>query len=239
MACFADLPSEVVDSVLEHLDQGSLSSTAIVASSLQYPSERVMYRIVKFRFFHGLPSKDQTTPAQVAFLRTVSLSERRARYVNLLSMTEIDYEGEERAARFQELEKAMRLMVNLDQLSILGAAHLQYARLESATFSLTHLFIHPSYSPGDPDTNNALIPILKAHPMLKWLSLHGVWSFSEDDAAAIEEQKCGVEERSSSVLCPRLEYVDSSREEILQSLFFGRRLKHAFLIRNTDRAGVR
>jgi len=234
MVCFNDLPSEIIDAVLEHLDQASLSSTAIVSSSLQHPSEQFLYHTVKFRLLYGPPSDHKKTAAQETFLRTVSLTERRARHVNLLALQKIDYdEDEERATRFGDLEGAFKSMVNLKKLSVIGTAYIRLAGLRSPTFSLTHLCIDPSCSYDEPNPNEALFPILKAHPELRCLLLRGLWSLTRDDIAEIEEQRCNESAYPSAILCPRLEYVDvnSSSEEVLQSLLYGRRIKHVVMAR--------
>ena len=238
MTCFADLPSEVVDSVLENLDQESLSSTAIVASPLQYPSERLMYRTARFRLLSGQSSERRLVPTQGAFLRTVSRSERRAGHVTLLSLQKIEYEDEERDRRLHELERAMRLMVNLKKLSIIGMEYIRRAHLESSTFKLVHLALHAACPPFLPYPSEILLPILKAHPGLRSLSLPGVWDLTKADALALEEQKSeSGGQNPHAVVCPGLEYIESHGEEVLQTLLVGRRVKHMILDRGTEEAG--
>ena len=235
MVLFNDLPSELISTVLEIVDLRSLLSTAVVASSLQYPSERLIYHTVKFRIFYGCPYEASAVPAQQAFLQSVSSSERRARYVDLLSLQEINCEGEDEMAMFQNLERAMKLMANLKKLSVIGIPYIRHAHLESPTFSLTHLSLQPACPNGVPNPNEILVPIMRAHPELRGLSLQGVWSLPEGDIVAVEEQNSDAQ--PSAVLCPRLESVDSDGEEILQSLLVGRFVKRLILTRKTEKAG--
>ena len=242
MVHFTDFPMEIIDTVLEDLDPVSLASTAIVTPSLQYPSEWFMYRTVKLRICYKSPEMEITFDAQQAFLRAVSSSERRARYIELLALQYFICDStEDMDAIFQDLERAMKLMVNLKKLSMVGAPYIQHARLESATFSLTHLSIKPVSATDEPIPTDILLPILKAHPKLRWLSLRGIWLLQDDEVAAIEEQESDelAGDHPSAVVCPGLEYVDSIREEVVQSFVVGRRIKHLVVYRTTEEAGRR
>ena len=125
---------------------------------------------------------------------------------------------------FQNLERAMKLMANLKKLFIIGTAYIRHAHLESPTFSLTYLSLHTACPPWAPSPNDILLPILRAHPELRRLSLPGVWLLPEDDIAALEEQNSDA--HRPAVLCPRLECVELNGEEILQSFLVGRCVKH-------------
>ena len=239
MVCFEDLPVEIIREIFENLERSSLLSTAIVSSSLLYPSDEILYRKVKFKFSYAPPYPYTLLPRQRRFLRTVSTSERCARYVNLLVIQEINYEGEEGLVTFENLERAMKLMVNLKKLSLGGIAYIQHAQLETATFSLTHLSINPACPPGIPNPNEMLVPILKAHPELTYLSIRGAWSLTEDDIAAVEKKKSDLGAHSSAVLFPNLEYIDSVGQEVLQPLLVGRRVKHLIFSRKVEEAGQR
>jgi len=236
MVCFEDLPVEIIREIFEYLEQSSLLSTAIVSSSLLHPSQEVLYQTVKFEFSYAIPYPYTILPRQRRFFRTVSASERCARYINLLVIQEINHEGEERIVAFEDLERAMKLMVNLKKLSLGGIAYIQHAKLEAATFSLTHLSIDPACAPGIPNPNEMLVPILKAHPNLTYLSIRGIWSLTEEDIAAVEEKRSDLGAHPSAVLFPRLECIYLAGPEFLQSLLVGRHIKHLVFSRMVEEA---
>jgi len=228
MVRFDHFPPEIICAVFESLDLGSLASTAIVATSFQDSSERIMYRTVTFNF--------RTGSHQMGFLRTVSSSKRRAAHVGLLALHDISLD-EEKALVLQNLERAMELMVNLKKLTIRGNTFIRHAHLESATFSLTHLSlgILPMLK-GAASEYDTLLPILGAHPELRGISLphSGFWPRTPR-FDALEEQHSNLVARPSAVLCPLLEYIESYDGRLGESFLVGRRVKH--LVINTQGMG--
>ena len=226
MVKFNDFPQEVICAVLENLGKLSLTSTAIVATWLQDPSERLIYRTVSFTF--PRTRGNELDPLQV-FLQTTSLSDRRARYVDSLDLREFR-RGEKISVTTPSLEKAMKNMVNLKKLSIAGSTYIRHAHLESASFSLTHLLLNLSFPQSIFDEYEILLPILKAHPELKALSLQEarLWT-TKDDFSALEEQESDAGDHPSAVLCPRLEYFESNLKSLTESILAGRFIKHLIL----------
>ena len=231
MGHFNNFPQEVVCTVLENLDLGSLSSTAIVSSPLRYPSERLMYHNANF-----WDDKKQVLSSQRTFLRTTSLSERRARHVNTLVLHELGRYDLGDAETLRLLEKAMKLMVNLKNLCILGTPYIDHAHLESATFSLTTLVLYFTRPDLDRSCNEyeRFLAILKAHPDLRGIALPDShpWTTPDDHMlVALEEED---HHHHSAIICPRLEHIQSIAGGAIRSLFVGRRIKHLDMEKKTD-----
>jgi len=180
-----------------------------------------MYRSVNF-WNHGT----QALSSQRTFLRTISLSERRAHHVNTLALHEFGADDDP-TMLLQLLEKAMKMMFNLKNLFIFGSPYIHHAHLESANFSLIHLSLGFPYSEGSVcDEYKLFLAILKAHPELQGISLpdSDFWTTKKDDRFATLEK---VDEgKHAAVLCPRLGHIESNGGMLIPSLFVGRQIKH-------------
>ena len=195
-----------------------------------------MYRTVEFRFSYMPPYRHARHPPQRKFLRTVSTSERCARHVNMLTLQKINYEGDERILVFQELERAMEMMVNLKRLSLSGMAYIKRARLNSATFKLTYLSINPSNFSAVPTPMGRLLPTLKAQTELRNLILPRSCSLTENDITALEEKGSNSGAEPSAIICPRLEYIDAPDQRALDPFLAGRRVKNVSFTRKAEEA---
>jgi len=216
MSYFQNLPLELREVILDHLDAADFRNTLQAARFLRHSSEK--------RLYHGVALPTDRNDAEglerihTLFLETVVQNDHLALHVVKLVLGDFNPPEEGNPDINRVIGEAMKKMINLKELEIYGNPYIAHARLHSVPFSLTHLVISTQIC-ADEEPVPGLLPILQAHPDLEELALD-CSGLSDDLVSTLTAERKGLIPQNE-ILCPKLKRFDGYDEGLL--LFLPRR----------------